>query len=237
MPGNFSQGFILCRMPLTWIAVKVRMARGRRSCRRRGEPRYCHSPIRQTVSAPSRPAPCDARSCTLHSRSGARRCRAAKSSALARSEGAVLVGETPAALPLRRLRAAPHRGGAAISCRPRGRRAVRRPCKRSGSYARSRHRSTTSSHRRRAAPVHRLGVLATWLGNAAQRAAGVACTVGEGDVAERQDSHQTLVVVQHRQPTHLEIGYGVRNCIEIIVLEAVFHFLAHDLADWGARTL
>src|ERR1700704_6034774 len=57
-------------------------------------------------------------------------------------------------------------------------------------------------------------MFAARLGDAAQGAAGAAGTVGKRDVAERQHPHQPLVVVQHRQPAHLNVGHVLHDLIE-----------------------
>src|SRR5437764_9896199 len=77
-----------------------------------------------------------------------------------------------------------------------------------------------------AGAVHGLRMLAARLGNAAQRATGAARALGQRDIAERQDSDQALVVVEHGQAAHLDVTHVLYDVIELVVFEAVHHVFA-----------
>jgi hypothetical protein len=49
-------------------------------------------------------------------------------------------------------------------------------------------------------------------------------------VAKRHDAHEVLVPIEHRQPAYLDVGHVARHLLELLVIEAIEHFLAHDLA-------
>jgi hypothetical protein len=50
-------------------------------------------------------------------------------------------------------------------------------------------------------------------------------------IAQGQDTYQTLLPIQHRKPSHLDLDHVARNLVRIFVLETILHFTAHDVAD------
>src|SRR4029453_7107860 len=78
--------------------------------------------------------------------------------------------------------------------------------------------SSRAAHAAR--PVHGLRMLAARFGDAAQCAPRAGRAVGQGDVAEREDSHQALFVVEHGQPAKLDVGHILHDVVEVIVPEA-----------------
>src|SRR3954467_6572975 len=56
--------------------------------------------------------------------------------------------------------------------------------------------------------------------------------VGLGQVADRNDPHQPLLAVDHLQAPHLHVAHVLRDVLELLIVEAVEHFLAHDLAHF-----
>src|SRR5499427_9756623 len=57
-----------------------------------------------------------------------------------------------------------------------------------------------------------------------------------GQIAEGNDAHEALLVIEYRQPTDLLIGHGLGKITDLIVLDAVLHLGAHYVADTGFRT-
>src|SRR5262249_8869684 len=88
-----------------------------------------------------------------------------------------------------------------------------------------------------APPVHGLRMLATRLGDAAQGAPRAGRAVGKGDVTQREDTHQPLFAVEYGQPAKLDVGHILHDLVEVIVLEAVHYFFAHDVPDRRLRAL
>src|SRR5215467_779385 len=58
-----------------------------------------------------------------------------------------------------------------------------------------------------------------------------------GQIAEGNDTHEALLVIEYRQPTDLLIGHGLSKITDLIALEAVLDLGAHHVADTGFRTV
>src|SRR5215831_18251311 len=57
-----------------------------------------------------------------------------------------------------------------------------------------------------------------------------------GQIAEGNDTHEALLVIEYRQPTDLLIGHGLSKITDLVALEAVLDLGAHHVADTGFRT-
>src|SRR5690606_42029170 len=55
------------------------------------------------------------------------------------------------------------------------------------------------------------------------------------DIADRHDSDQALLAVDHRQAAQLHVAHVLGHMLDRLVLEAVFHVRAHDVAHLGIR--
>src|SRR5215470_12043036 len=55
-------------------------------------------------------------------------------------------------------------------------------------------------------------------------------------IAERNDTHEAILVIEYRQPTNLLIGHILGKITDLIALEAVLDLGAHHVADTGFRT-
>src|SRR3954468_16160889 len=83
------------------------------------------------------------------------------------------------------------------------------------------------------ASARRLRVLAARLGNAGQSAAdSLRVLVIARNVAQRNDTNQTLVAVDDRQAPHLDVGHVECDLIKVVVVETVFHLGAHHVAHF-----
>src|ERR1700681_4733518 len=55
------------------------------------------------------------------------------------------------------------------------------------------------------------------------------------EIAERNDPHQPLVPVYDRHAPYFHYAHVARDLIEVLIFEAIQHFLAHDVAHLGRR--
>src|SRR5215471_672853 len=57
-----------------------------------------------------------------------------------------------------------------------------------------------------------------------------------GQIAEGNDTHEALLIIEYRQPADLLIGHGLSKITDLIALKAVLDLGAHHVADTGFRT-
>src|SRR6185295_4629765 len=73
-------------------------------------------------------------------------------------------------------------------------------------------------------------MLSSALRDAGNRLAARALVLLLRHVAERDDAHQALVAVYHRQAPHLDVAHVLRHVLEVVVIEHVLYLRRHDLA-------
>ncbi len=76
-------------------------------------------------------------------------------------------------------------------------------------------------------PGDRARVLSACLRDSVQRLRGTVAWPAHGDIAERDDSDQPLVAIEHGQPPHLDVGHVAGNGEQMDFVEAM------DLNDEG----
>src|ERR1700682_1931453 len=82
-----------------------------------------------------------------------------------------------------------------------------------------------------------LVVLAPWRGNTRHGSPDRRRVVIAGEVTQRNDADQPLVAIDDRQAPDLGLAHVARHIVDFIGVEAVEHFLAHDIGDLGVRRL
>src|SRR5947209_5681511 len=75
-----------------------------------------------------------------------------------------------------------------------------------------------------------LGVLSAGARNAAQCIAGAFAVLAEGDIAQGENADQMPVAIEDWQPPHLKVAHIPSDLFEVLILEAVFDVLSHDIA-------
>jgi hypothetical protein len=79
-------------------------------------------------------------------------------------------------------------------------------------------------------------MLAAWLRDAAQSLARASGCAIRGKIADRNDTDQSLVTINDRQPANLDIAHVAQDVIDLLVFEAVFHLGAHHVPHPSVRT-
>src|SRR3979409_894709 len=91
--------------------------------------------------------------------------------------------------------------------------------------------------RDRTFPIRRLRMIAARLGNPADRMTSWVGSLGQRDVRERDDPDRSLRPLATGHPPPLDVGYVMRDLLDLIIRKTIFHVGAHDLADRGLRSL
>src|SRR5262245_45372730 len=82
-----------------------------------------------------------------------------------------------------------------------------------------------------------LGMLATRLGDTSKGSRGdFTRIVRKGDITKGNNADQSLVTIDHREASHLDVGHARSDLIKLLIVEAVTEVETHDLAHLLVRT-
>src|SRR5436309_11766876 len=69
-----------------------------------------------------------------------------------------------------------------------------------------------------------------------QRFASLLSSAIGGEIAQRNDTNQTLVAIKHRQPTDLKVAHVLEHVLNVLIVKAISDFLTHDVANLDIGT-